>query len=402
MRFVVGCPSVDDLIIRITDRQRSTRQQIACNVGLVDIQHRRILQDDGGLIEFCPIIVGFHIDLIDLLCTFLHQLEHDAFGFGIAVRSALLRQGVFLFQFQPTHGVRHFAGGPARHQIAVSITDFQLCTGQFLAVSDVLLGNVHNGAQVGVCTVHGLPRDLLTLIGELYIHRGTVQQVTRRGGDFHNAVSAAVAGVGIAFRTDGNIHIEPRETVGIGGAAGAQLCTGVQQLCTVCGINVIHGVEFIHRTGQIGQRLTVLLVNADTDFADFIAGLFGCGQHPRIFKHKCLPILVGIRGVLDIHNAVRTFLVAVLLVADNSFCQHNVIFLVVPAKFHSVALLGQHKTIRRLNLGNDVLAQRQGHGDFAFGAIMGNFQEIIGCLRAGGTEFHFIHLPLRAGGNSCH
>ena len=111
---------------------------------------------------------------------------------------------------------------------------------------------------------------------------------------------------------------------------------------------------------------------------------------------------MGIRGVLDIHNAVRTFLVAVLLVADNSFCQHNVIFLVVPAKFHSVALLGQHKTIRRLNLGNDVLAQRQGHGDFAFGAIMGNFQEIIGCLRAGGTEFHFIHLPLRAGGNSCH
>jgi len=33
---------------------------------------------------------------------------------------------------------------------------------------------------------------------------------------------------------------------------------------------------------------------------------------------------------------------------------------------------------------------------------MGNFQEIIGCLRAGGAEFHFIHLTLRAGGNSCH
>ena len=30
---------------------------------------------------------------------------------------------------------------------------------------------------------------------------------------------------------------------------------------------------------------------------------------------------------------------------------------------------------------------------------MGNFQEIIGCLRAGGTEFHFIHLPLRASSN---
>ena len=59
-----------------------------------------------------------------------------------------------------------FAGGPALYQIAVSITDFQLCTGQFLAVSDVLLGNVHTGAQVGVCTVHDLPRDLLTLVGE--------------------------------------------------------------------------------------------------------------------------------------------------------------------------------------------------------------------------------------------
>ena len=33
---------------------------------------------------------------------------------------------------------------------------------------------------------------------------------------------------------------------------------------------------------------------------------------------------------------------------------------------------------------------------------MGNFQEIIGCLRAGGAECYFIHLPFRAGGNSCH
>ena len=41
------------------------------------------------------------------------------------------------------------------------------------------------------------------------------------------------------------------------------------------------------------------LVNAYTDFADFIAGLFGNRQHTGMFKHKCLPILVGIRGVLD-------------------------------------------------------------------------------------------------------
>ena len=111
---------------------------------------------------------------------------------------------------------------------------------------------------------------------------------------------------------------------------------------------------------------------------------------------------MGIRGILDIHNAVRTFLVAVLFMADNSFRQHNVVFLVIPAKFHRVTLLGQHKTIRCFDLGNGVLTQRQGHGDFAFGAIMGNFQEIVGCLRAGGTEFHFIHLTLRTSGNSCH
>ena len=393
MRFVVGCPSVDDLIIRITNRQRSTRQQIACNVRFVDIQHWRVLHDNSGIVAFFPTIVGFHINLIDLLCTFLHQLEHDAFAFGVAVRGAGFGQGVFFFQLQTSHGVRRFCGSPALHQIAVYITDFQLCTGQFLAVGDILLGNVHRGAQVGVRAVHDLPRDLLTFIGEGNFHRGAVQQVTRRGGDFHNAVSAAVLAAGasrtcrvnVIFSADRHIHIKPSKAAFVGGAAGGQLRTGVQQLCTVCGINVIHGVEFIHRAGQISQSLAILLVNAYTDFADFIAGLFGRGQHPRIFKHENLSNLVGIRGVLDIHNAVRTFLVAVLLVADNSFCQHNVIFLVVPAKFHSVALLGQHKTIRRLNLGNGVLTQRQGHGDFAFGAIMGNFQEIIGCLCAGGA-----------------
>ena len=111
---------------------------------------------------------------------------------------------------------------------------------------------------------------------------------------------------------------------------------------------------------------------------------------------------MGIRGILDIHNAVRTFLVAVLLVADNSFCQHNVVFLVIPAKFDRVALVCQDKAVRCFYLGNSILTQRQGHGYFAFGAIMDNFQEIVGRLGAGGTEFYFIHLPLRAGGNSCH
>ena len=129
MRFVVGCPSVDDLIIRITDRQSGTRQQITRNVGLVDIQHRRVLHNDGGIVEFYPITVGFHIDYIALFATILHQLEHDAFGFGVTIRGASFGQGVRFFQLQTSHGVRHFAGGPALYQIAVCIADFQLCTG---------------------------------------------------------------------------------------------------------------------------------------------------------------------------------------------------------------------------------------------------------------------------------
>ena len=399
MRFVICHPSVNSFTVRITDRQRSARQQITSNVGLVDIQYRRVLHDDCGIVEFCPIIVGFYIYLIDLLCTFLHQLEHDAFSFGVAVRGTSFGQSVRFFQLQTSHGVRRFCGSPALHQIAVCIADFQLRIGQFLAVGDILLGNVHRGAQVGVCTIHDLPRDLLTLVGKGNFHRGAVQQVTRRGGDFHNAVSAAVAGIRISFCADGNVHIKPSKAAGVGCATGGQLCTGFKQLCTVRGINVIHGVEFIHRTGQIGQRLSVLLVNAYTDFADFIAGLFGRGQHPRIFKHKCLPILVGIRGILDIHNAVRTFLVTALFMADNSFRQHNVVFLVIPAKFHRVTLLGQHKTIRCLNLGNGVLAQGECNCHFTLGAIMGNFQEIIGGLRSGGAELHLIHLPLRASSN---
>ena len=129
MGFVICHPSVNNFAASITDRQRSTWQQITRNVGLVDIQYRRVLHNDGGIVEFYPSIVGFHINLIDLLCTFLHQLEHDAFGFGVAIRGAFLCQGVFLFQFQTPHGVRYFAGCPALDQIAVCITDFQLCTG---------------------------------------------------------------------------------------------------------------------------------------------------------------------------------------------------------------------------------------------------------------------------------
>ena len=72
MRFVICHPSVNNFAVCIADRQRRARQQIACNVGLVDVQNRRILHDNGGIVELYPIIVGFHIDVIDLFCTFLH------------------------------------------------------------------------------------------------------------------------------------------------------------------------------------------------------------------------------------------------------------------------------------------------------------------------------------------
>ena len=88
--------------------------------------------------------------------------------------------------------------------------------------------------------------------------------------------------------------------------------------------------------------------------------------------------------------------------ADNSFRQHNVVFLVIPAKFDRVALVCQDKAVRCFYLGNSILTQRQGHGYFAFGAIMGDFQEIIGSLRSGGAELHLVHLPRRACGNSCY
>ena len=80
MRFVVGCPSVDDLIIRITDRQRSTRQQITRNVRFIDIQYRCVLHNGGGIVEFYPVIVGFHIDHIALFVHCLIQ-RADVDGF---------------------------------------------------------------------------------------------------------------------------------------------------------------------------------------------------------------------------------------------------------------------------------------------------------------------------------
>ena len=88
MSFVVGYPSVDDLIIRITDCQRSARQQIACNVGLVYVKYRRVLHNDGGIVEFYPIIVGFHIYLI----FNIDKLDEDETVQQVQAASALARE----------------------------------------------------------------------------------------------------------------------------------------------------------------------------------------------------------------------------------------------------------------------------------------------------------------------
>ena len=86
--------------------------------------------------------------------------------------------------------------------------------------------------------------------------------------------------------------------------------------------------------------------------------------------------------------------------ADDGFRQHNIIALVVPAEFHTIALLRQHKAIGCFDLGDRVLAQRQGHGHFTFGAVMGDGEEIIGGLCTIGGKFHLIDLTCRTCGNS--
>ena len=97
MRFVICHPSVNSFTVCITDRQRSTWQQIARNVRFVYVKYRCVLHNDGGIVEFYPSIVGFHIDDIALFVAFLYQLEHDVFGFGIAVRGTSFGQSVRFF-----------------------------------------------------------------------------------------------------------------------------------------------------------------------------------------------------------------------------------------------------------------------------------------------------------------
>ena len=63
-------------------------------------------------------------------------------------------------------------------------------------------------------------------------------------------------------------------------------------------------------------------------------------------------------------------------------------------------MVGVDKTVRGLHLGNRVGTQRQRDSDFAFRAIVGYFQEIIGGECPRGAESDFVHLPIFGCGNS--
>ena len=200
--------------------------------------------------------------------------------------------------------MRCLGRGPAFYQLAICLVDLQLGTGQLFAVGDILFGDVHRSAQIGVCAIHYLPCHFLTGIGELDLDGAVIKKIPRRGGDFDNAVSAAVAGIRVGFGANGHIHIKPSKTAVVGWVTGCQLCTGVHQLRAICCENIVHRVQFIHSTGQIGQCFAVLLIDANADFADLVAWLFGCRQHTRIFKDKDLCSLMGIRSIFNIDNAV--------------------------------------------------------------------------------------------------
>ena len=84
---------------------------------------------------------------------------------------------------------------------------------------------------------------------------------------------------------------------------------------------------------------------------------------------------------------------------DDAFCKNEVVILVVPVQHHGVSVVGVDKTVRGLHLGNRVGTQRQRDSDFAFRAIVGYFQEIIGGSCPRGAEPDFVHLSIFGSGN---
>ena len=62
-------------------------------------------------------------------------------------------------------------------------------------------------------------------------------------------------------------------------------------------------------------------------------------------------------------------------------------------------MVGVDKSVGSLHLGNRIGTQRQRDGDFAFRAIVGHFQEIIGGSCSRGAEPDFVHLSIFGSSN---
>ena len=336
---------------------------------------------------------------------------------------------------QPANHMSRIAALPAVHHIAVPIGHGQRGTGQGKGVigirSESALVNLHGGLLVGVQAVNDLPCNELVFIGELNGNHTLLNQVAVRHADFTQIVAAAVGRpvVGIAaavmFTAQRNVYIKIGKAVFIGGGCAQQSIGGGQQLAgntvnVVCGVQRIDGARdhigisrdvgavaaAVQKGGAgltavcigrfIGQiaGVAIQLIQPDTDFA-----LLNDRQHTGILKDKNLLFnLLGI-GVAYIYNRVVVHNITVLRVVDDAFCKNEVVILVVPVQHHGVSVVGVDKTVRGLHLGNRVGTQRQRDSDFAFRAIVGYFQEIIGGECPRGAESDFVHLPVFGSGN---
>ena len=83
----------------------------------------------------------------------------------------------------------------------------------------------------------------------------------------------------------------------------------------------------------------------------------------------------------------------------DSLRKDQIVVLVIPVQHHGIGVVGVDKAVRGLHLGNRVGTQRQCDGDFALGAIVGHFQEIIGGSCSRGAEPDFVHLSIFGSSN---
>ena len=223
-------------------------------------------------------------------------------------------------------------------------------------------------------------------------------------------VPAVVAGVPDAVRRfglavciglaeDGHVHIEPGEASVIGRGTGGEQISCICNFVAVHVINGVHRVELIHSPCQRLARFGVLLVDADADFVHQIFRRFGYGQDTGVLEHdgagQIAQFILGRVGHID--DVIAVGFIAALSVIHNGLGEHHIVALVIPAKSHRIGLVGQHKAIRGLHLGDVVGTKRQGDRHLAGGAVVGNSQEVIGGLGAGGAEFDLVYLTFFAG-----